>query len=214
MVTIKISQKHVERFVFIVIILILSGLLVNEKFPELIGNEIHVQEDEINEDIVNQDSINQDIVQESEEEEIDEIETTTTTTTTSTTTTTQALEEKLIFSIDEVNYERVDENRGIIRDIVITIRNRLSTDANIEVEYYIYDQTSLKQEKLIPRKPQIVVGNLNSRSSIVEQSFRIDRPVFNLDYDKTIKVEIEDLNSGKIVNDEYIITSTRLKRIN
>lgn len=254
MVTIKISQKHVERFVFIVIILILSGLLVNEKVPGLLGEDTT-----FNQNIQNQVEIDQSVkveigqiiqekiiqsIQNSNElqdeekiiqliqneinlisqEKVDESEiikndvvsettTTTTTTTSTTTTTTQALEEELIFSIEGVNYERIDENRGIIKDFILTIRNRQSNEADLEIEYYIYDQSSTQQEKLTPRRPQIVVGKLNPRSAFVEQSFRIDRYVFNLDYDKTIKIEIKDLNSGKEVEDTYVISSSRLKRI-
>lgn len=211
MVTIKISQKHVERFVFIVIILILSGLLVNEKIPGLLGEETTFNQNIQNQESLSNDNITEDIIETIPNESIET--TTTTTTTTSTTTTTQALEEELLFSIDSVNYERVDENRGIIKDLILTIRNRQSNEADLEIEYYIYDQTSTQQEKLTPRRPQIVVGKLNSRSAFVEQSFRIDRYVFNLDYDKTIKIEIKDLNSGKEVEDTYVISSSRLKRI-
>jgi hypothetical protein len=198
MVTVKISQKHVERFVFVIIILILLTILINEKLPNYLINQSFDSNNETNfegnlienqeTNISNEDSF---------------VSETTTTTTTSTTTTT--LLRDLIFTVDNINHEKIDANRGKINSFTITIKNGLPSDANIILKYYIYDDLSPEIEKITPKKPDVEIGLIGSNRQLTKVG-NIERFVFDIDKEKTLKLEIEDLNSG--------IKKTSIKKIN
>ena len=204
MVTIKLNQKHIERFVFIVIIIVLSGMLINEKYPSVI-NSLNNENIETN----NLNNVENEVIEDIDVEE--NIQTTTTTTTTTTSTTTTTMVRDIIFEINDVRYERTDENSGRIHDFIITIKNGLSTTADIELRFYKFDSTNQAFQRNTVRYPINQVGRIEPNRAIINQAIRVDRNVFNLEHDKNIIIQIEDKNSGIIKEEVFILETSKIR---
>lgn len=201
MVTVKISQKHVERFVFSMIIIVLLGLLINERFTE--NNNINLTGNSIKDLLpYNDTNINVEKIENKsiEIEEEKKIETTTSTTTTSTTTTT--LKEELILLINKVNYEKIDDNKAKIISVNFEIYNGLKENLDLTLKYYLYDSQSSLFEINTPKRPYFDLPTLPPKGKL-KREIEIDKFEFNIDNIKTLVLEIEDESKG-ILESEII----------
>lgn len=192
--TLRISQKHVERFIFMLIILILVGILIADKLNLKVFNvnfESDIGVTTTTANVVISSSI---------------AATTTTTlprnsttsitrfgtTTTSTTITNPAVPlGQLEFTVDKVYYRAIDNEKGVIDSIDVSIKNNDGSDYDLVLKYYLYDETSGAVERTTPKRPFIDVGVLGEGKAI-SKTYILNRTVFNIKYAKTLKFELED----------------------
>ena len=193
--TLRINQKHVERAAFTLIIIILLSLLLNEKYSDSSEGIAQVTGYTVK-DLLPKD--NNDV-----SDTVPDTSTTSTTTTslssatttsstsTSTSTTTTTTAKELTFTIDDIAYEKIDDDKAKIKSFYIDITNGLGDSVDLTLKYYIYDDESLVTERTTAKKPYLNIGFVGSKKS-ARKKFNIDKYVFNLDLEKTMKFQLMD----------------------
>ncbi|MGM5484868.1 MAG: hypothetical protein ACQEP1_03265 [Nanobdellota archaeon] len=207
MVVIKISQKHIERFIFFTVIIILLGMLANERiFQEPTECENESIEPEIPSVEPSNDSKEEDTSDESEEnlfndtEEVEVDEEIITENNSENNTTNESEEEdelpdSLFLSIKDIDKELVSDEKGELNSITIEIKNGLDKDLDPTIKYYLYDEESDDVVKNSPKRPFLEPGEIKA-NEIFEKEFILDRTFFRPELDKTIKLELIDEEAG------------------
>ena len=197
-ITIKVSQKHIERLAFSLIILALLGLLMMEKY-DMHGTAT--------EDITGYQVA--DLLPSSND--ITNVEETTTSSTTSTTinvtttsTTTTTLPEDILFSVSDLEYTKIDDEKATIDSVKIKVQNGLDSDYDLTIKYYIYDDESSTAERMNSKRPFLEIGVVES-GAIAEKTFELHKYVFRLDLEKTIKFYL--------VTEDGKVSKTVIKKI-
>ncbi len=201
--TIKINQKHIERLAFSLIIIILLGNIVMDKY-NLTPNPNQTITGFQVEELLPTNNIEKTIIPNMTTTTNKEITTTTKQTPTTTSTTTTTMMKELLISISDIKTEKIDDNKGKIKSFKLKLINGLNHDVYPTIKYYIYDQESSDSEITNPKKPEIKMGTVlaGKTETIIGD---IDKYVFNLDLEKTIKI--------KIIDEDYGISKTIIQKI-
>lgn len=194
--TIKINQKHIERLAFSLIIIVLLGLLINEKYNVQPNPQDSITGYQVKELLPT--NIKDTPVSSTTSTTVKETTTTkapVTTTTTSTTTTTMLKE--MIISVTDIKTEKIDDKKGKINSFKIKVINGLDHNINPIIKYYIYDKKSSSIERMNPKKPDIEINTIPAKSTKTVTG-DIEKYEFDLDLVKTLKVEVIDEDYGII----------------
>jgi hypothetical protein len=173
------------------------GLLVNERYNGPIGNLTANNVDDISE-LLPSDNIDPGTSFDSSSETTTSTTTSTTeesATTTSSTTTTTVLPQELLFSVSNIKIDVIDDQKAKIESFVVTTQNGLDLDVNLIMEYYLYDEDSSAYERATPKMPNHDLGEIKAGTADPYRA-QIDKYVFNLDTEKTLKLVITDEELG------------------